>query len=892
MDDHDKSLKRKRLLSDPGDEHDLDTAEVCPPSKLAEEASPLCYGTILDATIRVRQWPDAGNDSGEPLSFDRHPVVAQGLAYGLTSHDTVFAVFNKTSSQYMHHLSEIEGVHLEGLINHGRFLESRAKGETTVKVGVNVYGNRAGATKAGEVLSSFGVYLQQPTSEMEHVTYYNPHFLHVEGLLGLGPVQETPRFEMDTQVNAADRGLGSQSPATPVPEQGDNATEISNVLSSLSHHAILSKKAGAMALKSQLKDYQMEALDFISRRESGKLPPELTLWAEAEDEHGEQIYEHTIIGARRPHRSDTKGGILADEMGVGKTIVALATIAASLDRASDFATRGPEDGTFDSERRRSKATLVIAPSSLLIDSWVDEIRKHIYPGHMTFYKYHGRQRQQDANLLFERDVVFSTYATLASEPDRGLGILNSVEWFRIVLDEAHEIRNTTTKQFHVVFNLAAQHRWCLTGTPIQNSVEDLGALISFLRVPMLEKPSTFRRYLLSQARQGTRNSFKNLRLLLNSICLRRTKDVAGLSDPILQTRVLSLTSTERRDYVELLDQLRRHVDMDVSGHTTRGSSTRMLQGILKLRLFCNNGFMGRGASRMPFDADEVLSCLQQTGQASCVLCSRTIYSISRVPDTDGGCPLEPCSHLACRDCAVGLSSKKQCPRCAEGDSGSSIQGILHSMKEFEEQDTSAPGLAGPSQGPVYPSKLRAFVEDIQAQVAVKSIVFSFWKTTLDLVSQLLEAQGLGCFMIHGSLPLSQRRQILDRFRSTDDAHILLMTLGTGAVGLNLAVASRIYLLEPQWNPQLEQQAFGRAQRLGQTEQVTIVRYIMRDTVEDSNVWPRQAKKLRDATRGFEKSGGKTGKGHEQDLRDVFIHATPAAVRKEGMPSISELCSQE
>lgn len=50
--------------------------------------------------------------------------------------------------------------------------------------------------------------------------------------------------------------------------------------------------------------------------------------------------------------------------------------------------------------------------------------------------------------------------------------------------------------------------------------------------------------------------------------------------------------------------------------------------------------------------------------------------------------------------------------------------------------------------------------------------------------------------------------------------------------LNLAVASRIYLLEPQWNPSLEQQAFGRAQRLGQTERVTIIRYIMRDTVED------------------------------------------------------------
>lgn len=248
-------------------------------------------------------------------------------------------------------------------------------------------------------------------------------------------------------------------------------------------------------------------------------------------------------------------------------------------------------------------------------------------------------------------------------------------------------------------------------------MEDLGALVSFLHVPLLDNASTFRRYILAHGKHSRRNSFKNLKLLLNSICLRRTKDVAGMPDPVVQTRVLSLSPAERRDYVELLDQLRMHIDMDISGYTTRGESTRMLQGILKLRLFCNNGFMGRDASKMPFDADEVLSCLQQTGQASCVLCSRTIYSISSVPETDGGCPLEPCSHLACRDCAAGFNRKKSCPRCADGDTGSSIQGILQSMRELEAEDAS--GDVHSSQGPRYPSKLCAFVEDIQAQVAVK-----------------------------------------------------------------------------------------------------------------------------------------------------------------------------
>jgi len=95
-----------------------------------------------------------------------------------------------------------------------------------------------------------------------------------------------------------------------------------------------------------------------------------------------------------------------------------------------------------------------------------------------------------------------------------------------------------------------------------------------------------------------------------------------------------------------------------------------------------------------------------------------------------------------------------------------------------------------------------------------------------------------------------------------------MTLGTGAVGLNLAVASRIYLLEPQWNPSIESQAIGRALRLGQKEQVIIIRYIMKNTVEESNVLSRQKKKLGLAGGGFGASRQVLLEQH-QAILDVF-----------------------
>ena len=133
-------------------------------------------------------------------------------------------------------------------------------------------------------------------------------------------------------------------------------------------------------------------------------------------------------------------------------------------------------------------------------------------------------------------------------------------------------------------------------------------------------------------------------------------------------------------------------------------------------------------------------------------------------------------------------------------------------------------------------------------------------------------------MIDGSLALNERLKALENFRSPTGANILLMTLGTGAVGLNLAVATRIYLLEPQWNPSIEMQAIGRALRLGQTEQVKIIRYVMAHTVEESNVLDRQKRKRELAGGGF--GGGGKGKDVASLALDIFhVDVTSHGVEK-------------
>ncbi|KAJ4125773.1 hypothetical protein NW765_001547 [Fusarium oxysporum] len=124
-------------------------------------------------------------------------------------------------------------------------------------------------------------------------------------------------------------------------------------------------------------------------------------------------------------------------------------------------------------------------------------------------------------------------------------------------------------------------------------------------------------------------------------------------------------------------------------------------------------------------------------------------------------------------------------------------------------------------------------------------------------------------MIHGSRSLAERTKVLKEFQSKNGPTILLMTLGTGAVGLNLAVASRIYLLEPQWNPSIEEQAIGRALRLGQESQVVVVRYITAKTVEQADVVFRQRRKLQLVGGGFGKGKNASSEALVDSLLQVF-----------------------
>ncbi|KAK3109745.1 hypothetical protein LTR53_016661, partial [Teratosphaeriaceae sp. CCFEE 6253] len=182
------------------------------------------------------------------------------------------------------------------------------------------------------------------------------------------------------------------------------------------------------------------------------------------------------------------GGILADDMGLGKTIQALALLLTNPHPGPDAKLEYPKQKL--PGKGVSNATLVVAPLAL-IKQWEAEIKTKVAKSHaLRVLVHHGASRTKSPKELAKYDVVITTYQTLTSEhagssmlaPD-GLRVgCMGVRWYRVILDEAHSIKNRNAKSTQACYALESWYRWCLSGTPMQNNLDELQSLIKFLRI--------------------------------------------------------------------------------------------------------------------------------------------------------------------------------------------------------------------------------------------------------------------------------------------------------------------------------------------------------------------------------------------------------------------------
>ena len=234
-----------------------------------------------------------------------------------------------------------------------------------------------------------------------------------------------------------------------------------------------------------------------------------------------------------------KGGILADDMGLGKTVQAISLLLRNRKENEHSETRDSSekgDKTAPPSSTLSKSTLVVAPLAL-IKQWEAEIGEKVERTHkLRVCLYHGANRAKTTRDLDSYDVVITTYGTLTSESATAVADkskksgLFAVYWYRIILDEAHTIKNRNAKATQAACALDAKYRWCLTGTPLQNNLDELQSLIKFLRIKPFDDLAAWRDQIsrpLANGRGGL--AIQRLQVYLKAFMKRRTKDVLKLN---------------------------------------------------------------------------------------------------------------------------------------------------------------------------------------------------------------------------------------------------------------------------------------------------------------------------------------------------------------------------
>ncbi|OGM50785.1 putative helicase [Aspergillus bombycis] len=739
---------------------------------------------------------------------------------------------------------------IDALTNLNSLIESLRRAgkpaDAATRVSINVYGRESDRDEVGRVLSLKGLFLQHPNDCRVGVRYDNPHILRLDGM----NETDTEDEEDVTEVEVVE--------TTPERDEGFEET-IAEVFNSLTRGDHLTELGGSETLNRTLYQHQGEALDFMIQRETGGISDEFRLWQPKPVGRG-QLYYHLITGNEQQEQPDESGGgILADEMGMGKSLTTLVLTAKTLQEARQWAEETKAPGRASLVETPTRATLVIVPSRVLINTWEREIDDHLNGG-MKMMRYHGRSRKELISNIDRYDIVITTYNTLAKEHDakilgKGQSPLHDFAWYRVVLDEAHMIRRRSTTFHRAVVELRAKSRWCLSGTPIQNSLGDLGSLLAFIQLKPFHDPRNFSHWIANPfgVRATKRKAIERLTLLLEAVCLRRTIERVHLPGQRSEIRLVRFSPEERAKYELTRKDMKRFIHQQAGEYNQQAETFGMFQVFLQLRSFCNHGtyqprFSWAKRNLLEDELDPVCSVTRD----SLNRCSGCRQPLPVMPHGRQPKYVESCKHVLCDDCSWGSSiqsdpeERHHCPLC-ESLRGSRYRGhIPTASNRRNRNDADYLNTDG------YSSKMRVLISDVQSDMGTtKSIIFSCWTRTLDLIAKHLKASSIDFERIDGKTPTSQRQKILDKFDGTREVPVLIMTTGTGAFGLNLKSVNRVFIVEPQWNPSVESQAIARAIRLGQEQQVLVTRYRVENSIEEA-MCSQQTQKLKISQMDFRK----------------------------------------
>ncbi|KAH8598328.1 SNF2 family N-terminal domain-containing protein [Bisporella sp. PMI_857] len=553
------------------------------------------------------------------------------------------------------------------------------------------------------------------------------------------------------------------------------------------------------------------------------------------------------------------GGLLGDEMGMGKTIQAVSLIM------SDWPAKQP--------------SLVLIPPVALMQ-WQQEISDYT-DGTLKTFVYHGtnlKTKGITAKELMKYNVILMSYNSLESmyrKQEKGFkrkaglhkekSVIHQIHFHRVILDEAHNIKQRTTGSAKACFALKADHKWCLSGTPLQNRIGEFFSLVRFLDIrPFacyfckqcdcselnwdmnadnrctgcnhsgMQHVSVFNQELLNPIQKfgnsgPGKEAFRKLRILTDRFMLRRVKrdHSSAMELPAKEIYVdRQFFGEEENDFAG-----------SIMNSGTRKFETYVAQGVL-LNNYANIFGLIMQMRQVADHPDLILKKNGEGGQniLVCCICDETAEEAIR----------SVCRHEFCRECAknyLHASDSPDCPTCHIPLAIDLEQPDIEQDEQLVKKSSIINRIK--MENWTSSSKIETLVHDLHElrskNMSSKSIIFSQFTTMLQLVEWRLRRAGITTVMLDGSMTPAQRQASINHFMTNVNVECFLVSLKAGGVALNLTEASKVFIVDPWWNPAAEWQSADRCHRIGQGRPCSITRLCIEDSVESRMVLLQEKK---------------------------------------------------